>query len=206
MTKKKVYEVPPIAWLKMTDYMHGWLQHELGAAISVGNQRVICVQHLEGARDILMMEAYEDIMKPEKVDKAMCATRKNCLEAGMVLDQDYIRDVYALTPELLKLFIPVECPKMCVTKFGVLRPWTLDTGFSKHQAFELQHLLRQEFWNAVEEFDRRYAQKMKGYKYPAIDMVEAFCAATETPDFYAEAIRREWQRRQKRERERSVKG
>ena len=46
----KTYRTPPIVWLKMTDYIHGWLQHELGGAAMVGDQRVVCVQDLPGAR------------------------------------------------------------------------------------------------------------------------------------------------------------
>ncbi len=59
-------------------------------------------------------------------------------------------------------------------------------------------MLRQEFWKAVEEFDAEYKRKMNGERYPAVDMVEEFCLENETPDMYVDAIRREWQRRQKR--------
>ena len=62
----------------------------------------------------------------------------------------------------------------------------------------MQQLLRDAFWEAVERFDSAYAQKMGGKDYPAVDMIEAFCAETKTPDLYVDAMRREWQRRQKR--------
>ena len=103
-----------------------------------------------------------------------------------------------MTKELLKLYVPIECPKMCLTKNGVLRPWTLNVCFDKEQATALQKLLRREFWKAVEKYNAEYARKMGGKKYPAIDMIEDFCMDTETPDMYTEAIRREWQRRCKR--------
>ena len=196
---EKVYEVPPIVWLKMTDYMHGWLQWELGGGASVKDQKVVCVQHLPGARAILRMETVEDLeLGPMKIDKSMSGTRKNMLEAGLVLDASVIERIYGLTPELLKLFVPVECPKMCLTKYGVLRRWTLDINLGKQQATELQRLLRTAFWQAVDDFNEEYARKMEGQKYPAVDMVEEFCIMTETPDTYVEAIRREWQRRRKR--------
>ncbi len=196
---EKIYEIPPIVWLKMTDYMHGWLQWELGGGARVKDQKVVCVQHLPGARAILRMETMEDLeLGPMKVDKSMSATRKNMLEAGLVIDESVVEREYGLTKDLLKLFVPVECPKMCLTKYGVLRRWTLDVNLGKQQAGELQRLLRAAFWQAVDDFNTEYARKMDGQKYPAVDMVEEFCMMTETPDTYVEAIRREWQRRRKR--------
>ena len=88
---EKKYELPPIVWLKMTDYMHGWLQYELGGAAMIKEQRVVCVQHLPGAREILRMESFEDLeLGVMKISNAMSATRKNMLEAGMVLDASVI--------------------------------------------------------------------------------------------------------------------
>lgn len=195
---EKNYKIPAIVWLKMTDYTHGWLQFELGGGARVKNQRVVCVQHLPGARRVLRMEAVEDMMERKPIGNAMSATRKLCMEAGLEIDPDTMEKEYGVTQERLELFVPVECPKMCMTKHGVLRPWTLDVCFGKEQATAMQALLRAEFWKAVEEFDREYAQSMDGEKYPAVEMIEAFCAKTETPDLYVEAMRREWQRRCKR--------
>lgn len=195
---EKNYKIPPITWLRMTDYMHGWLQHELGGGARIKDQRVVCVQHLPGAREVLRMETVEDMMEKMPAGNAMSGTRKNCLCAGMELDAGVIEREYGMTKELLKLYVPIECPKMCLTKNGVLRPWTLNVCFGKEQATALQKLLRREFWKAVEEYDAEYARKMDGRKYPAIDMVEDFCMDTDTPDMYTEAIRREWQRRCKR--------
>lgn len=195
---EKTYKVPPIVWLKITDYMHPWVQYDLGGAARVKNQLVVSVQHLRGARDVLKMETVEDMMEPKKVGNAMSDRRKNCLEAGLVLDPGVIERTYGLTAEMMKLFVPVECPKMCLTKNGVLRPWTLDVCLGREQANALQRLLRREFWNAVDEFNLEYARKMNGRKYPQVDMIEAFCRETGTPDIHVEAMRREWQRRVKR--------
>lgn len=195
---EKNYKLPAIVWLKMTDYTHGWLQHELGGGARIKEQRVVSVQHLPGAREILRMETVEDMMERKPLGNALSATRKNCMEAGLEIDPSTMEKEYGVTRELLELFVPVECPKMCLTRRGVLRPWTLDVCFGKTQATSLQRLLRNEFWKAVEEFDVQYAAMLSGKKYPAVDMIEAFCAETGTPDLYVEAIRREWQRRVKR--------
>ena len=195
---KKMYGVPAVAWLRVTDYMHGWLQHELGSEAWIRNQRVVCVQHLRGARDVLRMETVEDMMERRPLGNALSGTRRNCFAAGLEIDAEVMEKEYGVTREALGLFVPIECPRMCLTRNGVLRPWTLDVCMGKEQALALQRLLRNEFWLAVEEFDRRYAKEMGGEKYPALDMVEEFCRETRTPDMYADSIRREWQRRRKR--------
>ena len=193
-----MYGVPAVAWLRVTDYMHGWLQHELGSEAWIRNQRVVCVQHLRGARDVLRMETVEDMMERRPLGNALSGTRRNCFAAGLEIDAEVMEKEYGVTREALGLFVPIECPRMCLTRNGVLRPWTLDVCMGKEQALALQRLLRNEFWLAVEEFDRRYAKEMGGEKYPALDMVEEFCRETRTPDMYADSIRREWQRRRKR--------
>ena len=195
---EKTYKIPSIVWLKVTDFMHGWLEYELGGAVRVREQRVLSVQHLPGAREVLRMETVEDMMEKKASGNAMSATRKNCIEAGLDIDAATMEREYHVTREMLRLFMPIECPKMCLTKNGVLRPWTLDVCFGVKQATALQKLLRREFWNAVEEFDEKYQQEQGGRYYPAIEMIEEFCAETKTPDLYVEAIRREWQRRVKR--------
>ena len=198
MAKIKTYPVPNIAWLWVTDFMHGWLQWELGGEARIGERRVVSVQHLPGARDILRMESGDDIMTPPKTAGAsLSATRYNCYREGLHICPGVMEDTYGVTEASLELYVPIECPKMRLTKYGVLRPWTLDTCFGKDQARALQDLLRKEFWRAVEDFDADYAEKT-GAPYPAKEMIEAFCQATRTPDMHVEAIRREWQRRQKR--------
>ena len=198
---EKNYKLPAIVWLRVTDYMHVWLMNELGGELRIKDQRVVCVQHLSGARDILRMETMEETTAPKQVGSSISGTLKNCIDAGMELDPDTITEMYGVTREEVKLYIPIECPKMCLTKSGTLRPWTLQVNFGQKQATALQKLLRQEFWNAVEEYDKKYAEKMEGQQYYAIDMIEDFCLDTKTPDLYVEAMRREWQRRSKRSKE-----
>ena len=202
---EKSYKTPPIAWLKVTDYMHGWVEYELGGAARIKDQRVISVQDIPGAREILRQEVVEDMMERKKVINTMSATRRNCIVAGMKISPDVIEEYYGLTKEQLDMFMPIECPKRCLTKFGVLRPWTLDIALSKDQASAMLRLLRQEFWKAVEEFNTEYSKKMEGEKYPAIEMIEEFCLKTKTPDIYIPAIRREWQRRVKNGNNKDVK-
>ena len=196
---EKTYKTPPVVWLKVTDYMQGWLQYELGSSATIRGQHVVCLQHIPGARDVLRMETIEDMMDKKPVGIAMSGTRKNCVTAGLDLDEDVMSREYGVTKELIKTFVPVECPKVCLTKNGVLRPWTLDVCFGREQARALQELIRKEFWKAVGEYDRGYARRMCGKHYPAAEMIEGFCAETRTPDIYVFAMRREWQRRVKRE-------
>ena len=196
---EKNYKLPPIVWLKVTDFMHGWLQWELGGGARIGEQRVICVQHLPGARAVLRMETTDDVeLRPMKIQNAMSGNRKNMLAAGMAIDADYIEREYGMTREAMQLFVPVECPRLCQTKNGVLRPWTLDVSLGREQSRALLRVVRSAFWQAVETYNRVYARDLGGTKYSAIDMVEAFCKETDTPDIYAEAIKREWNRRVKR--------
>ena len=189
--------MPAVAWLWMTDYMHGWMQMELGGELKILGQRVISVQHLAGVRDIMRMETGESSLS-ETVQSSMSSTFMNCIEAGLQVDKETVKEKYGLTEESIRLYVPVECPKMYVNSEGVIRPWTLDIGFSQRQASALQRILRAAFWNAVETFDKEYAATKGGAKYTAVEMIEAFCLATKTPDMYVDAMRREWQRRAKR--------
>ncbi len=190
--------MPAICWLKITDFMRPWVEYALGGEVRAGERRVICIQHLPGAREILRMETREEMMEQRTVKLTMSATLRNCIEAGMKLDPSTVERMYGITKEELMTFMPIECPKNCMTMNGVLRPWTLDVYFSRTQAMALQQLIREEFWKAVGEFNERYKRKKKGRWYPQVEMIEDFCAETNTPDVYIEAIRREWQRRVKR--------
>lgn len=194
----KNYDLPPIAWLRVTDYMHGWIQYELVGAARIGDQKVVCLQDLPGAKEALAMETQDDMeLKPSKIGEAMSSARRNMLVAGLSIDEEVVGREYGLTRDGLALFLPVECPRRCLTKNGVLRPWTLDVGFGRQQARELQGVLRTAFWKAVEQYNTEYARKMNGRKYPAVDMIEDFCRTTKTPDIHVESMRREWQRRVK---------
>ena len=198
---EKYYKLPAVCWLKMTDYLHGWLQCELGGGAKVKEQRVVCVQHLKGARAILRMETVDDTLGPQPVVNALSATRRNCIDAGMTFDAAVTEQMYGINQETMRLFAPIECPRMAMTENGVLRPWTNDTCFGQKQATALQRLLREAFWQAVAEYDREYALMLNGEKYPAVDMIEDFCRDTDTPDIHVPTIRREWQRRLKRGKE-----
>lgn len=198
MGKNNAYTVPPICWLKITDYMRPWMEHELGGEVRAGEQRVICIQHLKGARDILKMETREEMLEQREVGNVMSATLRNCIEAGLKLDEGTVVRMYGIRKEDLKAFMPIECPKNCLTKNGVLRTWTNDVYFGRKQALELMRLLREEYWKAVGDYNNRYKKQKKGRWYPAVEMIEEFCAETNTPDLYIDVIRREWQRRSKR--------
>lgn len=196
--EKSTARVPAIAWLRVTDYMHGWMQKELSGNYKVKEQNVVCLQHLPGAKEVLRMETVEDMMARERIVNAMSATRKNCMDAGMEIDAEAMEQMFGMTREVMHLFVPVECPKMCMTHFGVLRPWTLNVCFGPRQATALQRLIRDEFWKAVAAFDRQFAAEQGGAHYPAKDMIEEFCIDTHTPDMYVDALRHEWQRRKRR--------
>ena len=196
----KNYYVPAICWLRVTDFMRVWVENELGGEARVGEQRVVCVQHLPGAREVLRMETTDELPGSRMVGNAISVTWHKALEAGMAFDTATMEREYGVTKDAFKLFVPIECPKMALTKNGVLRPWTVDTCFGVKQTTALQRLLREAFWQSVGEFAEKYAAMRQGEKYAQVDMIEAFCEQTDTPDMYAEAMRREWQRRQKRQR------
>ena len=196
--EEKKYNIPPIVWLKVTDYMHGWVQYELGGGVRVREQRVVSVQHLQGARAVLRMETIEDMMERRPLENAMSATRYGCYADGLMLDSDVMAKEYGVTRELMQLFVPIECPRMCLTKSGVLRPWTNDVCLGREQASALIRILRSSFWEAVSEYDREYARQQGGKSYPTSEMIEGFCKDTQTSDMYVDTIRREWQRRVKR--------
>ena len=194
----KKYKLPPIVWLKVTDYMHGWLQWELGGALRIRDRRVISILHLPGVRDVMRDEIVTEKNCPMPVGNSLSALWKNCIETGIELDESTTSQMYGIDREALSLYAPIECPKMCLTESGVIRPWINDVNLSPRQAGALQKIIRNEFWSAVVEFAERYAQKHEGEKYAQIEMIENFCQSTKTPEMYAETIRREWQRRVKR--------
>ena len=201
MATEKTYGPVPMVWLKMSSYMHGWMDCELGGAVMAHEKHVLCVQHLEGARDVLRMETREDLMEPKSTVPSMSVTRRNCIEAGMVLNAEVVERMYGVTREALNWYVPIECPKMCLTRLGVLRPWTRDVNFGREQARAMQELLTGQFWTAVADFDARYVHEGR---HSDERMLEAFCKHTRTADVYVEALRREWQRRKKRKKSENV--
>jgi hypothetical protein len=144
------------------------------------------------------MATEEDRMDAGPQPGSLSATKHNCIEAGMLLDTATVEKMYGLTREELALYVPVECPRTCMTQDGVLRPWTDDVRFGREQTAALQRILREAFWQGLEEYDREYAQKNGGKEYAAVDMVESFCRDSGTSDLYVDALRREWQRRKRR--------
>lgn len=201
---EKGFKMPVVAWLRVTDYMHGWIQKELAGGARIGGKKVVCVQHLDGARDVLRMETCNDVtgdeetMEPDVLENTMSATRWSCINAGLTLDQKTVERLYGIGREELALFLPVECPRICLTPLGILRPWANDRCFGRQQAGALLQLLREAFWRGVAEFDREYARSLDRDDYAVIDMIEAFCHDTGTSDLYADAMRREWMRQRKK--------
>jgi len=197
---EKNYKVPTIVWLRITDFMHDWLQHELGGGARVKEQRVVSVMHLPGARQAFKMEAWEDILDKQPVREAMSARRRNCLVAGLGVDAEVMAQEYGVTEEELRGFVPVEVPRTYMTRDGALRPWTVDVSLGDRQAVALQNVVRGAFWRAVEGFDKEYARRRNGKRYAAVDMIEAFCKETGTSEVHVDALRHEWQRRRRKQR------
>lgn len=190
--------LPSIVWLKVTDYMLPWLEKELGGKVRAKERKVLSVQHLTGAREILRMETVTDNIDNKVTGKSMSPMVRNCIDAGMSMDAETVEEMFGISRQDLKSYVPIECPKMCVTELGMIRPWELDVNFSRSQANRMIELLRREFWNAVAEFAEEYAREHEGEKYAQADMIEDFCKNSETPDVFVDAMRREWQRRCKR--------
>ena len=188
-------ESAAITWMKVTDYMHDWLEKEFGCELRARGVRVLCLHDLEGAREILKMETNEDGWSGGKIANAISVTRMKCLDAGLRLDPDAVRTMYGIDAEALKLYMPIECPRMALTENGVLRPWTWDTTFGRDQTVAMHRLLRNTFWKAVAEFDEAYNREVNNENYPAKEMIQEFCRRNKIGEIYIDALRREWQRR-----------
>ena len=193
------FEPPPVTWLRVTDFMHGWIERELGGGMTIREKKVVTVQHLDGARDVLRMETTDNMaLAATDVGTVMSAALRNAIDAGIRYDAAAVEQIYGVTKEALRLYVPIECPENAVTEGGVVRPWSHDICFSHKQAVAMQRLLRERFWQAVAKYADEYALAHRGEKYAQQDMIEAFCQATKTDDIHVEALRREWQRRVKR--------
>lgn len=195
----KSTKMPAIAWLRVTEFIRGWLDYEFGSKVMVNGRRVVCLQHLDGVRDILRMETADDMeLSPDlPVGLSLSASRYGVISAAMTLSPEATERVYNLSLEELLSFVPIEVPRVRLTQEGLLREWG-DAMFGEQQAKELLRLLRHYFWESVERFARRYAIEHEGERYAQEDMIVAFCKMTRTSELHIEAIRREWQRRQKR--------
>lgn len=192
--------MPAIVWLRVTEFIGGWLDYEVGSKVMVNGRRVVCLQHLDGVRDILRMESVDDVeLSPDlPVDLSLSASRYSMLQAAMTLSPEATERMYHLSPEQMQQFVPIECPRLRLTQEGLLRPWSGDAMLGDAQAKALLRLLRHYFWEDVERFAGRYAREHEGEKYAQEDMIAAFCRLTKTSDLHIEAMRREWQRRCKR--------
>ena len=188
-----------ICWLRVTDYMRGWMHYALGTCRGVKGEVILSVFHLDGAHEVFMMGS-DDVLPVEGSEpgNAMSDTWYNALDAGLELDALAVGKAFGVTRELLDEFVPIVCPRYAVTMEGVIHHWTCDTCFGKQQAVEMIRLLRGAFWDAVSEFSTRYKAERGGERYAQVEMIEAFCRETDTDDVYIEAIRREWQRRLRR--------
>lgn len=192
--------MPAIVWLRVTEFIRGWLDYEYGARAMVHGKRVVCVHHLDGVRDILRMETVDDteLSTDLPVDLSLSASRYSMLQAAMTLSPEATERMYHLSPEQMQQFVPIECPRLRLTQEGLLREWGGDAMLGDAQAKALLRLLRHYFWEDVERFAGRYAREHEGEKYAQEDMIAAFCRLTKTSDLHIEAMRREWQRRCKR--------
>jgi hypothetical protein len=196
----KSTKMPAIAWLRVTEFIRGWLDYEFGSKVMVNGRRVVCLQHLDGVRDILRMETVDDMeLSPDlPVDLSLSASRYGLISAAMTLSPEAAERMYHLSLEQMQQFVPIEVPRLRLTQEGLLRPWSGDAMLGDAQAKTLLRLLREAFWEDVERFARRYAIEHEGERYAQEDMIVAFCKMTRTSELHIEAIRREWQRRCKR--------
>lgn len=196
----KSFRMPAIAWLRVTEFIGGWLDYEFGSKVMVNGRCVVCLQHMDGMRDILRMETVDDMeLSPDlPVELSLSASRYSMLQAAMTLSPEATEHMYHLSLEQMQQFVPIECPRVRLTQEGLLREWGGDAMLGDAQAKALLRLLREAFWEDVEQFARRYAKEHEGEKYAQEDMIAAFCRMTKTSELHIEAIRREWQRRCKR--------
>ena len=187
-----------ICWLKVTDYMRGWARCALGCGTKIGKEPLISLYQIMGAKEVLEIGTDDDLPDHGTPGNAMSATWRCALEVGLEYDPATMECIYGVTEETMEQYLPIACPPTARTVNGISRAWTNDTCFGREQAMALQKLLREAFWTAVGQYSKQYAQEHRGEKYAQVEMIEAFCRETKTDDMYVEAMRREWQRRNKR--------
>ena len=107
-----------VVWLKVTDYMQGWLLKEFGGEARIGDRKVVCMQHLEGIKRAMKMIAEKDQRLPGQPPIVMSAQLHNCISAGLELDNCALMQEYALTKETFEMYIPLEMPALRVTLDG----------------------------------------------------------------------------------------
>ena len=193
--KTTPYPTPAISWLYMTEYTHDWLYNEFGGNILLHERKIISIHHLKGARQILRMETVEDVLEPGNTRWAMSAMKMDCMQLGIGIGPNNIKEQFGLTKEQLRMFVPIECPRMALTSNGVLRPWSRNTSFGRSQSIELMRFLRDKFWQAVEEHKAKMEADGKTPQ-TAIQLIESFCEDNNINEVYLDDLRREWQRQQ----------
>ncbi len=187
-----------ICWLRITDYMRGWARVALGGAKRVKEDPVLEILNLKGVQPILLMPTDSDLPGFGAPGNAMCDTWHAALLAGIEVDAWGMEREFGITKEVLEPYLPVACPDNAVTKDGAIHAWNSDTSFGKQQAIALLRLIRDAFWSAVGDYAVQYKKAHFGAKYAQIDMLDSFCRDYHINDMHLEAMRREWQRRCKR--------
>lgn len=192
----------PVAWLRMTEYTHDWLARCYGGKLALYGKPILSVAHLPGVHKALQMEIFEDMQEvapaQDKHSEAkdvlsLSAMRMDCLQNGCKVSPEAIGRLCGLTREQLGAFVPVECPRMALTAFGVLRPWSRTMAFSRAQSNELIRLLRTAFWQAVTDYEARLREAGE-MPDTAIELIEGFCKENGIGELYMEDLRRQWQR------------
>ena len=192
----------PVTWLRMTEYMHDWLNKSFGGKCALYGKPILSVAHLPGAYKALQMEVFDDMqdVAPLQAGQAelkdvlsLSAMRMDCLQHGCRISPDTVDRLCGLTQEQLGAFVPLECPRMAMTAFGVLRPWNRTMAFSRAQSNELIRLLRGAFWQAVADHESQLREK-GALPDTAIELIESFCRDTGMSELWVEDMRRQWQR------------
>ncbi len=191
---------PAMAWLWVPGYMIAWLEYEYGGALVYYGRKLLSTWQVSGMKAAMREPTLEDALMNTQEKLSLSAQRMDCLQAGMQVNADTMATVFGMEARELALYVPLECPKMALTKLGVLRPWQRHIAFSRRQARSILALLQREFWGALAAYNEEYARTHEGW-YPAVEMVESFCDDTNTPEVFIAEIRREWQRKEKRKRD-----
>lgn len=187
------YPTPAVAWLQITKYMHEWLINEFGGNVRLHNKPVLTVTYLPGVKKVLRMETMDDVTDISDNKFSMSAMRMDCVTLGCSIGPKTMQEQYGITPELLDTYLPIECPRMALTKYGVLRPWARNMAFGKQQAIELLTLLRNAFWDNVNEYYHNLIDKGEAPE-TAIELIRTYCEENHISEVHLDDLRREWQR------------
>lgn len=191
---------PAMAWLHVPGYMIAWLEYAYGGTKVLYGHKLLSTWQVPGMRAALREHTLEDMLMNTTETLSLSAQRMDCLQAGMLIDTKAMEESFGMTKKALAQYVAIECPRLALTGEGVLRPWRRHIAFSRPQARNIQALLQREFWGAVAAYNTQYALTHEAY--PAVEMVEAFCDETNTPEVFIAEIRREWQRKEKMRRDR----